>query len=265
MSTGTTMGTAAGTRLAGKVAIISGGAGGCGAAASELFAAQGAKVAIIDRDGDAATALAKTLQDQGFDAAGFGADVSRQADVQRAVDAARAQFGDADILFNHAGTLIVKPFLEIEETEWDWLMGVNVKSMFLMTKAVLPQMLAKGKGSIICTSSISAVYATPGEVLYDATKGACHMFARAIAVEYRDKGIRCNAIAPGFIRTPHGMRELRELQAMGVDATEEAIAVQQGRLCEPSEVASAALFLASDDASFVNGTHLFVDNCFSAV
>ncbi len=252
-------------RLAGKVAIISGGAGGCGAAASELFAQQGAKVAIIDRDVDAAIALASRLNEAGFEALGLGADVSRQADVQKAVAAAKEQYGNADILFNHAGTLIVKPFLEIEESEWDWLMGVNVKSMFLMTQAVLPQMLEKGKGSIVCTSSISAVYATPGEVLYDATKGACHMFARAIAVEYRDRGIRCNAVAPGFIRTPHGMRELRDLQAMGVDATEAAIALQQGRLCEPSEVAAAALFLASDEASFVNGTHLFVDNGFSAV
>ena len=252
-------------RLKGKVAIVSGGAGGCGGAASELFAAQGAKVAIIDRNGDAAETLASTLRNKGYTAAGFGADVSNQSDVKMAVIAAREKFGNADILFNHAGTLIVKPFLDIEESEWDWLMGVNVKSMFLMTKAVLPQMLEKGRGSIICTSSISAVCATPGEVLYDATKGACHMFARAIAVEYRDRGIRCNALAPGFIRTPHGVRELKDLQAMGVDATEEAVAVQQGRLCEPSEVANAALFLASDESSFVNGTHLFVDNCFSAV
>ncbi|MBN3725947.1 SDR family NAD(P)-dependent oxidoreductase [Burkholderia sp. Ac-20379] len=252
-------------RLAGKVAIVSGGAGGCGGAASELFARQGARVAIVDRDGHAAESLAASLRDQGLQAMGFGADVSKKADVDRAVAAARAAFGPADILFNHAGTLIVKPFLEIEEDEWDWLMSVNVKSMYLMTQAVLPQMLEKGKGSIVCTSSISAVCATPGEVLYDATKGACHMFARAIAVEYRDRGIRCNAIAPGFIRTPHGIRELADLQAMGVDATEEAIAAQQGRLCEPSEVAAAALFLASDEASFVNGTHLFVDNGFSAV
>lgn len=252
-------------RLAGKVAIVSGGAGGCGAAASTLFAAEGARVVIIDRDGDAAEGLAAKLRDEGKSALGLQADVSRQADVQRAVSAAREKFGNADVLFNHAGTLIVKPFLDIEETEWDWLMSVNVKSMFLMTKAVLPQMLEKGRGSIICTSSISAVLATPGEVLYDATKGACHMFARAIAVEYRDRGIRCNAIAPGFIRTPHGMRELKDLQAMGVDATEAAIAAQQGRLCDPSEVAAAALFLASDEASFINGTHLFVDNCFSAV
>jgi NAD(P)-dependent dehydrogenase (short-subunit alcohol dehydrogenase family) len=252
-------------RLAGKVAIVSGGAGGCGAAASTLFASQGARVAIIDRDRDAAEKLAAELRDTGADAIGLAADVSQRSQVHAAVAAAKEAYGNADVLFNHAGTLIVKPFLDIQETEWDWLMSVNVKSMYLMTQAVLPQMLAKGKGSIICTSSISAVLATPGEVLYDATKGACHMFARAIAVEYRDKGIRCNAVAPGFIRTPHGMRELRDLQAMGVEATEEAIALQQGRLCEPSEVASAALFLASDESSFVNGTHLFVDNCFSAV
>lgn len=252
-------------RLAGKVAIVSGGAGGCGAAASELFARQGARVAIVDRDGYAAESLAAQLRDEGLQAAGFGADVAKKAEVSKAVAAAEKRFGPADVLFNHAGTLIVKPFLDIEEDQWDWLMAVNVKSMYLMTQAVLPQMLAKGAGSIVCTSSISAVCATPGEVLYDTTKGACHMFARAIAIEYRDRGIRCNAIAPGFIRTQHGIREINDLQAMGVDISEPAIAQQQGRLCEPSEVAAAALFLASDESSFVNGTHLFVDNGFSAL
>jgi NAD(P)-dependent dehydrogenase (short-subunit alcohol dehydrogenase family) len=252
-------------RLAGKVAIISGGAGGCGAAASELFARQGARVAIVDRNGDAAETLAKKLRSEGLSAAGFGADVARKSEVAQAVAAARETFGPADVLFNHAGTLIVKPFLDIDEEEWDWLMAVNVKSMYLMTQAVLPQMLDKGAGSIVCTSSISAVCATPGEVLYDTTKGACHMFARAIAVEYRHRGIRCNAIAPGFIRTPHGIREIDQLQAMGVDVTEATIAQQQGRLCEPSEVAAAALFLASEESSFINGTHLFVDNGFSAL
>jgi NAD(P)-dependent dehydrogenase (short-subunit alcohol dehydrogenase family) len=103
------------------------------------------------------------------------------------------------------------------------------------------------------------------EVLYDVTKGAVHMFARAIAVEFRDRGIRCNAVCPGFIRTPHGMRELKDLTAYGVDVSEAALAAQQGRICEPDEVARAALFLASDEASFVNGAHLFVDNCFTAV
>jgi NAD(P)-dependent dehydrogenase (short-subunit alcohol dehydrogenase family) len=134
-----------------------------------------------------------------------------------------------------------------------------------MTRAVLPQMIKAGGGSIVCTSSISAVAATPMEVLYDTTKGACHMFARAIAVEFRDRNIRCNAVCPGFIQTPHGQKEVKELTRYGVDVSDAAIAAQQGRMCRPDEVAKAALYLASDDASFVSGTHLFVDNCFTAM
>lgn len=252
-------------RLQGKVVIISGGAGGCGEAASRLFAREGAAVAIIDRNIDAARSLAAQIEAEGGRAIGLAADVSQADQVEAAVAASLAVLGPTDILFNHAGTLIVKPFLEVQESEWDWLMAVNVKSMFLMTRAVLPQMLDKGKGSIVCTSSISAQYATPGEVVYNASKGACQMFARAIAVEYRDRGIRCNAVAPGFIRTEHGMRELRDLQSMGVSGSEINIAQQQGRLCEPEEVARAALFLASDEASFISGAQLFVDNGFSSV
>jgi NAD(P)-dependent dehydrogenase (short-subunit alcohol dehydrogenase family) len=126
-------------------------------------------------------------------------------------------------------------------------------------------MIASGGGSIVCTSSISAVAATPMEVLYDTTKGAYHMFARAIAVEFRDRNIRCNAVCPGFIRTPHGLREVGELQRLGVDTSDAAIAAQQGRIGEPEEVARAALYLASDEASFATGAHLFVDNGFTAI
>jgi NAD(P)-dependent dehydrogenase (short-subunit alcohol dehydrogenase family) len=247
-------------RLAGKTAIITGGAGGCGAAAVRLFIGEGATVGIIDRDSARGNALAAETG-----AVFAQADVSDEAEVIAAVANLTSAIGPANVLFNHAGTLIVKPFLEMTAAEWDWLMAVNVKSMFLVTRAVLPGMIAAGGGAIVCTSSISAVAATPMEVLYDTTKGACHMFARAIAVEFRDRGIRCNAVCPGFIRTPHGMREVAALQALGVDVSEAALAAQQGRMCEPEEVARAALFLASDESSFVNGTHLFVDNCFSAV
>lgn len=252
-------------RFAGRVALVSGGAGGVGAAASRLFAAEGARVVIVDRQREAGEALAAELRAGGAGAIFAPADVSRADEVHAAVRAGLDAYGTLDVLFNHAGTIVIKPFLDTTEEDWDGLMAVNVRSMFLMTRAALPPMLAQGRGAIVCTSSISAVAATPMEVLYDTTKGAVHQFARAIAVEFRDRGIRCNAVCPGFIRTPHGLREVRELAALGVDTSDAAIAAQQGRLAEPEEIARAALFLASDEASFINGAQLFVDNAFTAV
>jgi NAD(P)-dependent dehydrogenase (short-subunit alcohol dehydrogenase family) len=254
-----------GDRLAGKVAIISGGATGMGAASARLFAAEGATVGVIDRNEAAGLALVAELRAAGHRAHFARADVSSKVEVDAAVASVTAALGPANVVFNHAGTIVIKPFLETEGADWDMLFDVNVKSMYLMTRAVLPGMLAQGGGSIVCTSSISAVYATPNEVLYDATKGAVHMFARAIAVEFRDRGIRCNAVCPGFIETPHGMREVEGLTKHGVDVSDAAIKAAQGRMGKPEDVARAALYLASDDAEFVNGAQLFVDNGFSAV
>ncbi len=252
-------------RLKGKIALISGGATGIGAAAVRLFAAEGAAVGIIDRNAVAGQALAFELASTGKRVVFAAADVSQRAEVDAAVANITASLGPINVLFNHAGSIVVKPFLETTEEDWDMLFDVNVKSMYLMTQAVLPMMLAAGKGTIVCTSSISAVYATPNEVLYDATKGACHIFARAIAVEFRDRGIRCNAVCPGFIETPHGNREVEALAALGVDVSEAAMKAAQGRMGKPEDIARAALYLASDESEFVNGTQLFVDNGFSAV
>jgi NAD(P)-dependent dehydrogenase (short-subunit alcohol dehydrogenase family) len=252
-------------RLTGKVALISGGATGMGGAASTLFAAEGAMVGVVDRNEEAGLAMVAEIAKIGGRAVFAKADVSKSDEISSAVKIVNAAFGPITVLFNHAGTIVIKPFLETTDDDYDWLMDINVKSMFMMTKAVLPQMIAAGGGSIVCTSSISAIAATPMEVLYCTSKGACHQFARAIAVEFRDRGIRCNAVCPGFVQTPHGIREVKDLQALGVDVSEAAISAAQGRMCQPEEVARAALFLASDDASFVNGAQLMVDNGFTAV
>ena len=249
-----------GLRLEGKHAVVSGGAAGAGGAASEVFAREGANVVIVDIQEEAGLTLVEKIREAGGKASFVRADVSLSDEVDEAIDEANRIFDNRiDVLFNHAGTVTIKPFLETTEHDWDRMMRINVKSTFLMTKSVLPSMLDQG-GAIVNTSSISAVAGTPMEVLYCTSKGACHMFTRAIATEYRDNGIRCNAVCPGFIRTAHGIRELKELRDYGVEVTEEDICRIQGRICEPEEVANAALFLASSEASFVNGETMFVDN-----
>jgi len=252
-------------RLTGKVALITGGTGGCGLVASELFAREGAKVGIMDLPISNGEAVAQHLREQGHEVLFVPADASNSAQVNAACKQVQNAFGSITVLMNHAGPLVAKPFLETGEDDWDRLMAINVKSMFLVTKAVLPGMLDAGGGSIICTSSISAVVGTPMEVLYCTSKGACHMFARALAVEFRDRNIRSNAICPGFIATAHGKKGIELLSGLDVGASEYTIKTAQGRLCRPDEVAAAALFLASNESSFVNGAHLFADNAYAAV
>ncbi len=251
-------------RLAGKTALVSGGATGMGAATARLFAAEGARVAIIDHNAETGAETADAIRATGAECHAYSADVSDEEQVVEAVGRAQKAFGDFDVLFNHAGSVVVKPFLELTVTDWDGPHAVNVRSMFLVTRAVLPGMIRRGGGAIVCTSSISGVCAAPNEVLYDTTKGACHMFARAIAVEFRDRGIRCNAVCPGFVRTPHGERELAALSSLGADVSDAAISSKQGRVGRPEDIAKAVLFLASDESAFITGTHLYVDNGYIA-
>ena len=251
-------------RLAGKTTLISGGAGGVGRAAALLFAAEGARVAVADIQAEAGARLKGEIESGGGEALFVEADVSSGTQVQAAVQAVLDRFGRIDILFNHAGTVIVKPFLETSEAEWDRLMAINVKSMFWMCQAVLPGMLAAGRGAIVNTSSISGLTASPLESLYCTTKGAVLQLTRALAVEYRERGIRCNAVCPGFIRTDHGQREMQAFAALGMSVDAD-IAARQVRICEPEEVAQAVLFLASDEARFLNGAALVVDNGWTAL
>jgi NAD(P)-dependent dehydrogenase (short-subunit alcohol dehydrogenase family) len=252
-------------KLAGRIVLITGGANGAGAASTTLFAAEGAKVMVVDRDANAGEALENSAKQQGFDVQFVCADVSKPEQAENAYRTTLEAFGRVDVLFNHAGIIVVKPFLEYTLEEWDEMMDNNAKSSFLMCRLVLPEMLERGKGVLVFTSSTGVRAATHMEALYCASKSAMHQLARSLAVEYRDQGIRSNVICPSFVRTQHGEHEIEQLREYGVLASENDVNAMQGRICEPEEVAEVALFLASDASSFVNGAELFVDNTFTAV
>jgi NAD(P)-dependent dehydrogenase (short-subunit alcohol dehydrogenase family) len=246
--------------LDGKRVIVTGGAGGAGAASVRRFCAEGARVSIFDLQLDGGFQLVEELTALGREAYFHHVNVAEAESVAAAVAATRDQLGGVDVLFNHAGTFIVKRLVDMSEQEWDWMMAVNVKSMFLTCRAVLPGMVEQGGGVILNTSSVSGLTAAPFESAYCTTKGAILQLTRAVAVEYRQHGIRCNAICPGFIRTAHGERERRDLAALGEDLSDEVIEQFQVRPCEPEDIADAALTLVSDDMRMVNGTYLLVDN-----
>lgn len=247
-------------RFEGLVAVVSGGADGCGRAAALRLSQEGAKVGILDVNGEMGMKTVADIEAGGGEVLFIRTDVSNGAAVHAGIKAVMAAFGRIDSLYNHAGTVIVKPFLETSEADWNRLMAINVNSMFHSCQAVLPHMIAAGGGAIVNTTSISGITASALEAAYCTSKGACIQLTRSIAVEFRGQGIRCNSVAPALIRTAHGMREAEELVALGQDWSDGDVAKMQGRICEPEEVAAAALFLLSKDASFINGETLMVDN-----
>lgn len=251
-------------KLKNKKVIITGGASGIGKATAELFCHEGAQVAILDINKTEGEKTVNKININKKKAFFFETDLTKSKEVKNSINKVLNQFKEINILFNHAGTIIVKPLHKSSEDDYNYLMDINVRSAFLVCNQVIPIMLKNKGGNIIITSSIGGEKGFALESLYCMTKGAVLQLARSIAVEYRDQGIRCNAICPGFVKTNHGLREIKELDEQGQNWNETDLHAVQGRICKPEEVASAVLYLASDNSSFVNGTALYVDNAWYA-
>jgi NAD(P)-dependent dehydrogenase (short-subunit alcohol dehydrogenase family) len=250
-------------RLEGKVALITGGASGMGMVASKLFAGEGARVVLTDVNDEAGAATASEIEVAGSQALYVHADVAVEDDVQAMVDAAVDRFGRLDVLYNNAG---VMPNADgsvdaMDEAVWDLVLAINVKGVAFGCKYAIPAMIASGGGSIINVASFVAwLGAATSQTAYTASKGAVLAMTREIAVEYARQGIRANALCPGPVNTPL----LQELLADPEARARRLVHVPMGRLAEAGEVARAALFLASDESSYVNGTTFLVDGAITS-
>ncbi|MEA2581309.1 MAG: hypothetical protein QOE83_2201 [Actinomycetota bacterium] len=250
-------------RLHGKVALITGGASGMGRVASMLFAAEGADVVLTDLNDDVGEATAAEIADAGGRALYVHADVSREDEANSMVQAAVEGFGGLHILYNNAGVMLPADGSvdTTEESVWDTTLAVNVKGVAFGCKYGVPAMLASGGGSIINVASFVAwLGAATSQTAYTASKGAVLAMTREIAVEYARKGIRCNALCPGPIETPLLMQLLSDEQKR----QRRFVHIPMGRLGQAEELAKAALFLASDDSSFMTGASLIVDGGITA-
>ena len=251
-------------RLAGKVAILTGAASGIGAGTAEVFAEHGARLVLVDRDGAGLEAVRSRLDTPASPTIAVCGDVADAATIERVVAATLTAFGRIDIVFNNAGIMPIGDLRDFDEATWDDVMAVNVKSMFLMSKAVIPHMLARGAGSIINTSSVMATLTEPGYEAYTSSKAAVIGLTKAIAVSYAEQGIRCNCVCPGWVDTPLNMRLAEELG--GIEKVNAIVKRQQplGRMATTREVGNAVLFLASDESSAVTGSALYVDGASTA-
>ncbi len=256
-------------RLKDKVAIVTGvgsvGPGwGNGKAIAVLFAREGAKVFGIDRDAAAMEATARLIAAEGGTFAGHVADVSRGGDVEGLVAACRAAFGRIDVLINNVGIALVGGPAELDEEAWDRLMGINLKSVYLSCRHVLPVMEAQGAGAIVNNASIAALgWCGVNYGIYGASKGAMVSMTRSIAVQFARKGIRANCVLPGLMNTPLVHKALTTVYGEDGDIAN-LIRVRDGQcpmghMGEAWDTAYATLYLASDEAKYVTGTEIVVD------
>lgn len=240
--------------LDGKVAVITGAASGIGSAQASLFVEEGANVVLADLDEAGAEAAARELSPDGEKALAVKVNVLEPADVESMVAQAVDKFSKIDILCNTAGAFDeMVPLLEASEDLWDKVMNMNTKSLYLVTKAVLPEMIKNESGSVISITSGAGLKGGGGGISYTTSKHAVIGFARQVASDYKSQGVRSNAIAPGLIETP--MTE----KLRGNQEFYDAVMGASGRLGQPEDIAKASLFLASDQASYVNGSTLPVD------
>ena len=246
--------------LDGKVAVITGGTSGIGLATAKLFASEGASVALVGRSGEKGVEAVRFLADSGFEATFHRGDVSREGDVERAVNEVLEAHGRIDVLVNNAGIYRAAPLTELRVEDWDSVIAVNLRGTFLMTRAVLPHMIEAGGGSIVNVSSTAGVSPYAKGTAYCASKAAVIAFSRALALEVADRGVRVNVVCPGLTDTP---------MLRGIAGDEEAYRgfarlVPVGRIADPEEVARVILFLASDQASYVTGAVYVVDGGMTA-
>ena len=255
-------------RLKNKVAIVTGagsiGPGwGNGKATAVLFAREGAKVFCVDIDMDAAEETRSIIAEEGGEAAAWRCDVSRSDEVKAMVEACLERFGRIDVLHNNVGILGLGGPVEHDEAEWDRVYDVNVKSMFLTCKHVIPVMERQGKGAIVNVASISGIrWLGVPYLSYATSKAATIQLTRMVAIQYEPKNIRCNVILPGLMRTPMVEKGLAEVYADG--DVEELVRIRDaqcpmGHMGDAWDVAYAALYLASDEARYVTGAELVVD------
>jgi NAD(P)-dependent dehydrogenase (short-subunit alcohol dehydrogenase family) len=251
-------------RLEDKVAIVTGGGSGIGRATCRLFAREGAAVVVADRRGDAAADVAAELAAAGGRSLALAVDVAASAEVRRMVEETVRAFGRLDVLVNNAGYGIAGSVLDVNEKDWDDLMAVNVRGVFLCCKHAIPAMRARGGGVIVNVASVVASIGIRNRAAYVASKGAVAALTRAVALDHIEDGIRCNAIAPGTVDTAYYDQMLR--QSPDPDALRRSLAERQalGRMGTPEEIADGILFLACDESRFATGSILTVDGGMTA-